>query len=71
MDHEIQEYLTQLQPLYEELYNRFSESYLQGCEWYVGADLVKWWLKQDKIYIDESQQKVVIIIKNIINSKKI
>jgi len=71
MNEEITTFLTKLQPFYEELYKKFSSAYLHGCEWYVGINLVEWWSKQDKIYIDESRKKVEMITLNVMNNKNL
>lgn len=65
MDKEISKMLTEIQPLYTKLISNFSKSYLQGSEWYVGDDLNKWWVKQDKIHFDQSRKKVEVILKNL------
>lgn len=68
---EIKEILNFIQPFYDELNSKFSESYLKGSIWYVGKDLNKWWDNCNNIrYFSYNKLKLKFIIEIILLNKK-
>jgi hypothetical protein len=63
MNKNIIENINKLQPYYDKLCNKFSQSYLQGSIWYVGNNLESWWINSNNIrYFKENIRKLKVII---------
>lgn len=56
-----------IQPMYNELNSRYSNSYLRGSSWYVGDDLLEWWNKSNDTYCVNIRFLISIIDILIIN----
>jgi len=60
---EIRNIIIEIQPHYSRLNSKYSKSYLQGSNWYVGDDLLYWWDRCNNIrYFAENKNKLLYIL---------
>ena len=65
----IQKYLPLIQPYYDKLISRFSKSYLSGCEYYIGDNLLEWWNNYNIRYYYQKKKKLAYIVQIILLDK--